>query len=163
MNATLPPDIENAIEDLLHRETSELAQFIGLLEEELDALAIGRADTVRDCASRKQHLLGRIFATRDAVNAVARQTSNNPQLKSAESWLARTSSIRISKAFDQLTDHAEHARQLNQLASRLVQIKLRSVNDRLNVVRPDARRDAIYFPEGFAAAQMPSPGIIGRA
>ncbi len=163
MDAILAPDIENAIEDLLHRETSELAQFIGLLEEELDALAIGRADTVQDCASRKQHILGRIFATRDAVNAVARRTSNNPHLKSAESWLARTSSMRISKAFDQLTDHAEHARQLNQLASRLVQVKLRGINERLDVLRPDARVDAVYFPEGFSAAQLASSGIIGRA
>lgn len=162
MNA-MQPEIENAIEDLLHRETSELAQFIGLLEEELDALAIGRAEAVQDCAARKQHLLGRIFATRDAVNAVARRTSNNPHLKSAESWLARTSSRRISKAFDQLTDHAEHARQLNQLASRLIQVKLRSVNERLDAFQPEIRMESVYFPEGFAGAQLSPKGIIGRA
>jgi flagellar biosynthesis/type III secretory pathway chaperone len=163
MNVTLQPEIENALEDLLQRETSELAQFISLLEEELDALAVGSADAVQSCAGRKQHLLGRIFATRDAVNAVARRTSNNPHLKSAESWLARTSSVRIRQAFDQLTDHAEHARQLNQLASRLIQVKLRSVNERLDVLRPAGRMDAVYFPEGFAAAQMSPKGIIGRA
>lgn len=163
MSAALQPDIENTLEDLLNRETRELAQFICLLEEELDALAVGRAEAVQHCASRKQHLLGRIFATRDAVNAVARRSSRNPQLKSAESWLARTPSVRVRRAFDQLTDHAEHARQLNQLASRLLQIKLRGVNDRLDVLKPAGRMDAVYHPEGFAAAGMSPKGIIGRA
>jgi flagellar biosynthesis/type III secretory pathway chaperone len=163
MNATLQPEFEIAIRDLLNRETSELAQFIGLLEEELDALAVGRADTVQHCASRKQHLLGRIFATRDAVNAVARSASSNPHLKSAESWLARTSSVQIRQAFDRLTDHAEHARQLNQMASRLIKVKLRSVNERLDVLQPAGLMDAVYCPEGFAAAQMSTKGIVGRA
>jgi flagellar biosynthesis/type III secretory pathway chaperone len=163
MNVNLQPEIENALEDLLNRETGELVQFIDLLEEELDALAAGRADAVHLCASRKQNLLGRIFATRDAVNAVVRRASSNPQLKSAESWLARTSSARIRHAFDQLTDHADHARQLSQLAGRLIQMKLQSINERLDVLQPAGRMSAVYFPEGFAAAPMSSKGAIGRA
>jgi flagellar biosynthesis/type III secretory pathway chaperone len=163
MGNKLQPELESALEDLLNRETSELAQFIGVLEEELDALAGGHADTVQDCASRKQSMLGRILATRDAVNAVAVRASANPNLKSAEAWLARTPSIRIREAFDQLTDHAEYARQLNQLAGRLVQVKLRSINDRLDVLRPSGRMSAVYYPAGFAAAPMSSKGIIGRA
>jgi flagellar biosynthesis/type III secretory pathway chaperone len=163
MTAVLQPEIENALEDLLHRETSELAQFIHLLEEELDALASGQADTVQQCASRKQGMLGRIFATRDAVNTVARRASSNPALKSAESWLARTPSIRIRQAFDELTDHAEYARQLNQLAGRLVQIKLRNVNDRLGVLQPAGLMQAVYYAQGYSAAQMSSKGTVGRA
>ena len=163
MTAALPPEIENALEDLLNRETGELAQFITLLEEELDALASGRADTVKQCASRKQSMLGRIFATRDAVNLVARRASSNPDLKSAESWLARSSSMRVRHAFENLTDHAEHARQLNQLAGRLIHIKLRSINESLDVLQPAGLMDAVYYPEGFASAQMSSKGIVGRA
>ena len=163
MTTALQPEIESALEELLNKETSELTQFISLLEEELDALASGHADAVQHCASRKQSLLGRIFATRDAVNTVTRRASSNPALKSAESWLARTSSVRIRRAFDELTDRAEHARQLNQLAGRLIQIKLRSVNERLSVLQPIGLMDAVYYPEGFAAAQMSSKGIIGRA
>jgi flagellar biosynthesis/type III secretory pathway chaperone len=162
-NTTLQPEMENALADLLNRECNELAQFIGLLEEELDALALGSADAVRDCATRKQHVLGRIFATRDAVNAVTRRTASNPHLQSVESWLARSSSLRIRRAFDQLTEHADEARQLNQLASRLIQIKLRGVNERLDVLRPDGWMDPVYHSEGFAAAQVSSKGIIGRA
>jgi flagellar biosynthesis/type III secretory pathway chaperone len=163
MSAALHLEIENALEDLLHRETTELAQFIQLLEEELDALASGRADTVQDCTNRKQSMLGRIFATRDAVNTVVRRASNNPALKSAESWLARTSSARIREAFDELTDHAEYARQLNQLASRLVHSKLRSVNERLGVLQPPGLMHAVYLAEGHSTAQMSSKGAVGRA
>lgn len=163
MKTTLRPEVENALEDLLNREIGELTQFISLLEEELDALTAGSADAVQYCTSRKQDLLGRIFATRDAVNAVARRTSTDPHLKSAESWLARTSSTRIRQAFDQLTDRAEQARQLNQLAGRLIQIKLRGVNERLDVLQPARLMDAVYRPEGLAAAQLSSKGIIGRA
>lgn len=163
MNAALSADLESALENLIHRETDELGQFIALLEEELDALATGHADDVRDCANRKQTLLGRIFATRDAVNAAARRASSNPQLKTAESWLARASSARVRHAFHRLTDRAEEARQLNQLASRLIQIKLRGVNQRLEVLQPDGRMAAVYHPEGYAAAQMATKGIIGRA
>ncbi len=163
MTIALQPEIENTLEDLLNRETGELVQFISLLEEELDALAVGHSEVVQDCASRKQHLLGRIFATRDAVNAVARRSSNNPQLKSAESWLARTSSAKVRQAFDLLTEHAEQARQLNQLASRLIQVRLRGVKDRLDLINPAVRMEAVYFPEGGASAAMASKGIIGRA
>jgi len=163
MTIVLQPEIENAIQDLLNRETGELAQFIELLEEELDALAVGRTDTVHDCANRKQHLLGRLFATRDAVNALARNASRNPHLKSAESWLARTASARIRQAFEILTERAEHARQLNQLASRLIKIRLRSVNDRLDLLQPAARINAVYCPDGLANVQLSSKGVVGRA
>jgi len=159
----MTPEIENSLEDLLNRETGELAQFIQLVEEELDALAAGKAEAVQDFAIRKQQSLGRILAARDAVNDAARRASNNSRLKSAEAWLARTSSGRIRVAFDELTDHVEHARQLNQLAARLVQIKLRSINERLEILKPIGMLDAVYFPEGFAAAQMSTQGIISRA
>ena len=158
------PEVENALEGLLLRETAELAQFINLLEEEIDALAVGRADAVQTCTTRKQDLLGRIFATRDAVNAVARRTASNPHLTSPESWLARTSSVRVRRAFDDLTEQAEQARQLNQLASRLIQTKLRSVNERLDVLMPDGWMDRpVYRAEGFATSQISHKGIIGRA
>jgi flagellar biosynthesis/type III secretory pathway chaperone len=163
MTSLLKPEIENALEDLLKRETIELVQFISLLEEELDALAAGNTDTVQHCVSRKQNLLGRIFASRDAVNEAARSASRNPLLKSAESWMARTSSMRIRQAFATLTDHAEQARQLNQLAGRLIQVKLRGVAERLDVLQPTGRMSAMYFPEGFTAAPMSPKGIIGRA
>lgn len=164
MSNPMLPEVESALEGLLLRETAELAQFISLLEEELDALAVGRAEAVESCTARKQDLLGRIFATRDAVNAVARRTASNPHLKSPESWLARTSSVRVRRAFDDLTDHAEQARQLNQLASRLIQTKLRSVHERLDVLMPEGRMDrAVYRAEGFAAKQVSHKGIIGRA
>lgn len=163
MDARLSPDLEAALEDLLHRETDELGQFINLLEEELDALAVGHADSVRDCSNRKQILLGRIFATRDAVNTVARRASANPHLKTAEAWLARSTSVRIRHAFHRLTDRAEEARELNQLASRLIQIKLRGVNQRLEVLQPDGRMDAMYYPEGYAVGQIAAKGMIGRA
>jgi flagellar biosynthesis/type III secretory pathway chaperone len=163
MDPRLSPDIEAALEDLLLRETDELGQFISLLEEELDALAVGQADDVRDCSNRKQLLLGRIFATRDAVNTVARRASANPQLKTAEAWLARSSSARVRHAFHRLTDRAEEARELNQLANRLIQIKLRGVNQRLDVLQPDGRMEVMYYPEGYSAGQMSAKGMIGSA
>jgi flagellar biosynthesis/type III secretory pathway chaperone len=163
MITTLPPDVEEALGELLERETMELAQFIDLLEAELDALAAGSALVVQDGAVRKQALLNRIFATRDSVNAIARRTAKDPHLKSAESWLARSSSMRIRRAFDDLTDHAERARELNQLAGRLIRIKLSSVNKRLDVLQPAGRLHPVYRPEGLAAGQMSSKGIIGRA
>jgi flagellar biosynthesis/type III secretory pathway chaperone len=163
MTVPLQPEIENALEELLNRETIELAQFIGLLEEELDALARGSADAVKQCANRKQTMLGRIFATRDAVNVVARRLACDPHMKSAEAWLARNSSIRIRRAFDDLTDHADHARQLNQLASRLLHVKLRSINERLDILQPPGLTNTVYHPKGFAAGQMSSTSVIGRA
>jgi len=163
MGSVISPEIESALEELLNRETGELAQFIALLEQELDAIGGGKAEFVQQCASAKQTMLGRIFATRDAVNALARRASSNPQLKSAEAWLARTSSSRITQAFQQLTDHAEYARELNQLAGRLVQVKLRSVNERLDILRPTGWMDAVYYPEGFTGSKIAAKGIIGRA
>ena len=106
MGTTLQPELERALEDLLNRETSELAQFIGVLEEELDALAAGHADTIQDCASRKQGMLGRILATRDAVNAVAVRASANPNLKSAEAWLARALTVARAAHVTAFTSHA---------------------------------------------------------
>jgi len=163
MASLLPTELEDALEQLLNRETGELKQFIDLLEEELDALAAGEADAVQDCASRKQSMLGRIFATRDAVNELARKASSNPQLKSAEVWLARTNSFRIRHTFEQLTDHAEYARELNQLAARLVHIKLHSVNAKLGILQPTGWSEAIYYPQGLSATQLSRKGIIGRA
>lgn len=163
MSSMLQPDTEEALEGLLHSETSELAEFISLLEVELDALAVGSAEAIQVCANRKQELLGRIFSTRDAVNAVARRAASNPHLKSAASWLSASSSIRVREAFSELTERAAQARELNQLASRLIKIKLGSVNERLDVLRPTAAMAAVYYPEGFAAAQRSCNGIIGRA
>jgi flagellar biosynthesis/type III secretory pathway chaperone len=97
------------------------------------------------------------------VNALARRASSNPNLKSAEAWLARTPSMRIRKAFDKLTEHAEHARQLNQLAGRLIQNKLQSISERLDVLRPTGWSEAVYYPEGFASTQLGPKGIIGSA
>ena len=72
-------------------------------------------------------------------------------------------SIRSRRAFDDLTDRAEQARELNQLASRLIQIKLRSVNERIDTLQPAGWMDPVYQPEGFAATQLSAKGIIGRA
>jgi len=163
MDAVMSPEIESALEELLNRETGELAQFIALLEEELSALTHCEPEVVEQCVSRKQTVLSRIFATRDAVNALTRRAASNPKLKSAEAWLARTSSPRITLAFQQLTDHAEYARGLNQLAGRLVQVKLRGVNERLDILQPAGWMGRMYYPEGFSSSTISPKGIIGRA
>jgi len=163
MSALMSLEMESALEDMLKRETAELAQFIALLEEELSALANCEPEIVEQCVSRKQTVLGRIFATRDAVNALTRRAASNPQLESAEAWLARTSSARITQAFQQLTDHAEYARELNQLTGRLVQVKLRSVNERLDILQPAGWMGAMYYPAGLAGSKITTKGIIGTA
>jgi flagellar biosynthesis/type III secretory pathway chaperone len=163
VNSLIPVELESSLENLLQRESAQLDQFIRLLEEELDALAVGHPDQIRECAARKQAILAQIFATRDSVNHVVRRAAANPQLKTAEAWLARSTSPRVRRAFNQLTDRADQARQLNQLASRLIQLKLQRINQRLDVLQPDGRLGAIYYPEGYAAGQMSSKGMIGRA
>jgi len=163
MDARLPAEVEHTLENLIQRETSELAKFIQLLEQELDALAHGKIDEVQECARQKQSLLAGIFAARDAVNVAARNAAADPHLKSAEAWLARSTSPRVRSAFEELTDHADHARQLNQLAGRLVQTKLRGIQQRLEILQPAGLTDAVYYPEGYAAAQRSAAATIGRA
>jgi len=163
MDARLSADLESELESLIQRETGELAKFIRLLETELDALAAGKIDKVQECAREKQSLLARIFAARDAVNVATRSAAADPQLKSAEAWLARSTSPRVRNAFEELTDHADHARQLNQLAGRLVQSKLRGIQQRLEILQPAGLTDAVYYPEGYSAAQRASAATIGRA
>ena len=149
MNASLSTELETALENLIHQEIDELKKFICLIEEELDALAAGRADNVRDCMNRKRALLGRIFAARDAVNAIARRASSNPDLKTAEPWLAHASSERIRHAFHRLTDHVHEARQLNQLANRLIRVKLPGTYQGQEVFAADGRMDANFHSQGF--------------
>ena len=149
MNASLSTDLESALENLIHQETDELKHFIRLLEEELDALATGRTDNVHNFMNRKRTLLGRIFTARDAVNAIARQASSNPHLKTAEPWLAHASSERIRHAFHRLTDHAHEARQLHQLANRLIRIKLPDPYQGQEVFAAAGRMDADFHSQGF--------------
>lgn len=149
MSASLSTELESALENLIHQEIDELRKFISLLEEELAALATGRTDNVRDCMNRKRTLLGRIFAARDAVNAIARLASSNPHLKTAEPWLAHASSKRIRHAFHRLTDHAHEARQLHQLANRLIRVKLPGAYQGQEVFAADGRMDADFYSQGF--------------
>lgn len=149
MSASLSTELESALENLIHQEIDELRKFSSLLEEELEALAAGRADNVHDCMNRKRTLLGRIFTARDAVNAIARQASSNPHLKTAEPWLAHASSLRIRHAFHRLTDHAHEARQLSQLANRLIRIKSPGSHHGQEILAPNGRIGADNYPQGL--------------
>jgi flagellar biosynthesis/type III secretory pathway chaperone len=156
-------EFEAAIEDLLNNEREQLRSFVALLERELDALAIDNTEDIRMCAAEKLTVLGKIFASRDAVNSIVARAAGTPAPKSPEAWLAYHPSARLRDAFARLTSGAAEARQLNQLTSRLVQHKLRSINRRLETLSPGHRFSPIYQPEGSSKASIMPSGVIGRA
>ena len=159
----LLPETERRLAELLERETGELAEFITTLEAELDSLATGTPHAIDDCSTAKQRLIRSIFASRDAVNALARSHSRNSRATSPEAWLASLESSVVRRAFERLIEHAGRARELNQLAGRLLHIKQCAVNERLDVLRPSGWMEALYQPGGHTGIQMSPKGVIGRA
>lgn len=152
---------ENALEDLIERETGDLQDLIGVLEDELDALAAGSVAEVERCTQAKQQLIRRVFSARDAVNAMARTHAGSAM--TAEAWIAGLESARVRSAFDRLTELAGDARELNQLAARVVHHKLAGVNERLDLLAPSGRSPALYQSGGMVDGAIAAKGIIGRA
>lgn len=138
---------------LIHNELALVDQFIALLRKEQTALQQGDAMALPAIAKDKNGLVEGLNTAARGRNAWLEKKGLPADKEGVSRWLAANPHEKaVAEAWQKLMRLANEAHQLHVQNGQLITIRLQATNEALAVLNQESQRNALYGPNGQAAA-----------
>lgn len=155
--------MSGGIAALLGAEADAVDQFIRVLLAEQDALTRGDVDALAAVTTQKNELAERLNGMDKERNAVIQRAGYSGDRQGMRSWLAANRQDRAAaQAWVRLMKAATEARELNRLNGEIIVMRLQATSQALATLNHQAKRSALYGPDG-QTAQLTGSRIIDAA
>ena len=124
---------------LLREEAAQYTLLLGILKTEQQALVQGAIEDIRRLSEEKAQCVAGI----NTLEKQRQSLSNNQNSKQHPA---------LADLWQNLSDLAQQARELNLANGRLINTRLQRTQDALAILRTDTERDPTYGPAGQANA-----------
>lgn len=158
------PDAISSLPDLLAAEAGLMEAFIGLLQQEQEAIKGGDAQALEHLTPEKMLLVGKLNGQSEQRNQLLSACGLQHDRIGVEGWLANNpKETRVAGLWEKLKKQVAEAKELNLLNGKLIAVRMQHNQTLLNaLVAPAVPQNNLYGPDG-QPTQLTGRRIIDAA
>lgn len=141
-----------SLAEIIAAEADLVSAFVLLLNEEQDALKLGKADLLPGIVERKAAITGELAPVSAARNAELGRTGLMQDRAGVEAWLEKQPTDKLVRQhWQKLLSLAAEAKELNRVNGELIRLRMQNNTQVLEILLSTANRQDLYSADGQAA------------
>lgn len=141
-----------SLADIIAAEADLVSAFVRLLDEEQEALKLGKADLLPGIVERKAVATGKLAPISATRNAELSRAGLKPDRAGVEAWLEKHPTDKLVRQhWQKLQSLAAEAKELNRVNGELIRLRMQNNAQVLEILLSAANRQDLYSADGQAA------------
>jgi len=141
-----------SLANIIAEEADLVSAFVLLLNEEQEALKLGKADLLPGIVERKAAATGKLAPISAARNSELSRAGLKPDRAGVEAWLEKQPADKLVRQhWQKLQSLAAEAKELNRLNGELIRLRMQNNAKALEILLSNANRQDLYSADGQAA------------